>query len=179
MQGIGLFGGPGLPYVGSFHETNVRLYLVDEQGRRGVVFLQPGRVAARARARRALGSAAALPVVADGPSAVGDAGHLHLPTPLAGPAGRPVADVGARGRALRGRPAGALPHRPLGPAPADRAGRTRSCPTSTRTGRCTAPSSTLDDELSPRRASATWPAAAGHVMFSPGVDVVFGPRLPA
>src|SRR5688572_14802640 len=39
MQGIGLLGGPGLPWVGSFHETNVRLYSVDEQGRRGVVFL--------------------------------------------------------------------------------------------------------------------------------------------
>lgn len=39
MQGIGFLGGPGLPWVGSFHETNVRLYSVDEQGRRGVVFL--------------------------------------------------------------------------------------------------------------------------------------------
>lgn len=30
--------GPVLPYVGSFAETNVRLYTVDAQGRRGVVF---------------------------------------------------------------------------------------------------------------------------------------------
>jgi len=30
--------GPPLPYVGTFAETNVRLYSVDAQGRRGVVF---------------------------------------------------------------------------------------------------------------------------------------------
>jgi uncharacterized protein YqjF (DUF2071 family) len=39
MRGIGAWGSPGLPYVGSFLETNVRLYSVDRQGRRGVVFL--------------------------------------------------------------------------------------------------------------------------------------------
>jgi uncharacterized protein YqjF (DUF2071 family) len=38
MRRIGLLGTPGLPYVGSFLETNVRLYSVDGQGRRGVVF---------------------------------------------------------------------------------------------------------------------------------------------
>jgi uncharacterized protein len=38
MERIGLLGLPGLPYLGSFAETNVRLYSVDEQGRRGVVF---------------------------------------------------------------------------------------------------------------------------------------------
>ena len=38
MLRIGLLGAPGLPYLGSFAETNVRLYSVDEQGRRGVVF---------------------------------------------------------------------------------------------------------------------------------------------
>jgi uncharacterized protein len=38
MRRIGLLGLPGLPYLGSFAETNVRLYSVDEQGRRGVVF---------------------------------------------------------------------------------------------------------------------------------------------
>jgi uncharacterized protein YqjF (DUF2071 family) len=38
MRRIGILGSPGLPYVGSFLETNVRLYSVDEQGRRGVVF---------------------------------------------------------------------------------------------------------------------------------------------
>jgi uncharacterized protein len=38
MRRIGLLGAPGLPYLGSFPETNVRLYSVDAQGRRGVVF---------------------------------------------------------------------------------------------------------------------------------------------
>ena len=39
MLRIGFLGAPGLPYLGSFAETNIRLYSVDEQGRRGVVFL--------------------------------------------------------------------------------------------------------------------------------------------
>ena len=38
MYRIGLFGLPGLPYVGSFPETNVRLYSVSHDGRRDVVF---------------------------------------------------------------------------------------------------------------------------------------------
>ncbi len=33
-----LFGSPPVPYFGRFVEVNVRLYAVDEQGRRGVVF---------------------------------------------------------------------------------------------------------------------------------------------
>ena len=39
MVGVGLGRGPGMPYFGTFLETNVRLYSVDETGRRGVVFL--------------------------------------------------------------------------------------------------------------------------------------------
>ncbi|MFG2819261.1 YqjF family protein [Kitasatospora sp. NPDC048365] len=38
MHRIGWFGAPGLPYLGTFPETNVRLYSVDGHGRRGVVF---------------------------------------------------------------------------------------------------------------------------------------------
>jgi uncharacterized protein len=38
MRGVGLGPGPGLPYLGTFCETNVRLYSVDAAGRRGVVF---------------------------------------------------------------------------------------------------------------------------------------------
>lgn len=38
MRGAGLGPGPGVPYLGTFCETNVRLYSVDDQGRRGVVF---------------------------------------------------------------------------------------------------------------------------------------------
>ncbi|MDP9827708.1 YqjF family protein [Kineosporia succinea] len=39
MRDIGLLGSPGVPFLGSFRETNVRLYSVDEKGRRGVVFV--------------------------------------------------------------------------------------------------------------------------------------------
>jgi uncharacterized protein len=38
MRRVGLLGAPGPPWLGSFAETNVRLYSVDGQGRRGVVF---------------------------------------------------------------------------------------------------------------------------------------------
>ena len=38
MEHIGLLGTPAVPYFGSFLETNVRLYGVDQLGRRGVVF---------------------------------------------------------------------------------------------------------------------------------------------
>jgi uncharacterized protein YqjF (DUF2071 family) len=38
IQGVRLFPGLPMPYWGSFCETNVRLYTVDDQGRRGVVF---------------------------------------------------------------------------------------------------------------------------------------------
>jgi uncharacterized protein YqjF (DUF2071 family) len=39
MHRIGWWGMPGIPYFGTFPETNVRLYSVDDRGRRGVVFL--------------------------------------------------------------------------------------------------------------------------------------------
>lgn len=39
MVGLGFGPLPGVPYLGSFLETNVRLYSVDGLGRRGVVFL--------------------------------------------------------------------------------------------------------------------------------------------
>lgn len=38
MVGVGMFAGPGIPYLGTFCETNVRLYSVDDAGRRAVVF---------------------------------------------------------------------------------------------------------------------------------------------
>ncbi|HEV7973874.1 DUF2071 domain-containing protein [Amycolatopsis sp.] len=38
MDRGGIGPGPALPYLGKFCETNVRLYSVDDQGRRGVVF---------------------------------------------------------------------------------------------------------------------------------------------
>ena len=39
MVGAGIASGPGVPWLGSFLETNVRLYSVDDTGRRGIVFL--------------------------------------------------------------------------------------------------------------------------------------------
>lgn len=39
MRDVGVAGGAGVPYFGSFCETNVRLYSVDASGRRGVVFV--------------------------------------------------------------------------------------------------------------------------------------------
>lgn len=39
MRGIGVSGSPPVPYLGSFCETNVRLYSMDGEGRRGVVFV--------------------------------------------------------------------------------------------------------------------------------------------
>ena len=39
MREIGIGPSPAIPYFGSFAETNVRLYTVDETGRRGVFFL--------------------------------------------------------------------------------------------------------------------------------------------
>jgi uncharacterized protein YqjF (DUF2071 family) len=48
-----IFGSPAIPYFGDFVEVNVRLYAVDERGRRGVVFvsLEASRLAAVLAAR--------------------------------------------------------------------------------------------------------------------------------
>src|SRR6185312_13241902 len=55
MHRIGWGGLPGMPYLGSFPETNVRLYSVDAAGRRGVVFrsLEATRLVPVATARSA------------------------------------------------------------------------------------------------------------------------------
>lgn len=52
-----LFGSPPVPYVGSFVEVNVRLYGVDADGRRGVVFrsLEASRLLAVIAARAVFG----------------------------------------------------------------------------------------------------------------------------
>ena len=39
MVGVGFLRGPGIPYLGTICVLNVRLYSVDDEGRRGVVFL--------------------------------------------------------------------------------------------------------------------------------------------
>lgn len=57
MVGSAFFGGPAVPYFGTFTEVNVRLYGVDEFGRRGVVFasLEASRLAAVIAARTVFG----------------------------------------------------------------------------------------------------------------------------
>ncbi len=57
MVGAGLFHGPAVPWLGTFPETNVRLYAVDEHGRRGVVFrsLDAARIAVVLGARLTFG----------------------------------------------------------------------------------------------------------------------------
>lgn len=57
MNHAGFGRGPAVPYLGSFAETNVRLYSVDPQGRHGVVFrsLETSRLAAALGARFAFG----------------------------------------------------------------------------------------------------------------------------
>ncbi|MBS2534963.1 DUF2071 domain-containing protein [Catenulispora sp. NF23] len=55
MHRIGWWPLPGMPYLGTFPETNVRLYSVDSAGRRGVVFrsLEASRMLPVATARSA------------------------------------------------------------------------------------------------------------------------------
>ena len=57
MVGTGFGRGPALPYVGTFLETNVRLYSVDDRGRRGIVFrsLDADRLAVVLAAQAVLG----------------------------------------------------------------------------------------------------------------------------
>lgn len=57
MVGAGVGRGPSIPWLGSFAETNVRLYTVDDTGRRGIVFrsLDASRLAVVLGARAAFG----------------------------------------------------------------------------------------------------------------------------
>lgn len=57
MVDAGLGRGPAIPWAGTFLETNVRLYTVDETGRRGIVFrsLDASRLAVVLGARLAFG----------------------------------------------------------------------------------------------------------------------------
>ena len=86
MRRIGVLGAPGLPWAGSFAETNVRLYSTDDAGRRGVVFrsldadrLLPAGWPACPTAGRRCGCAATAtwsptPPAGAGPARVGPAG---------------------------------------------------------------------------------------------------------
>lgn len=181
MSGIGAWGSPGLPYVGSFHETNVRLYSVDARGRRGVVFLS-------------LDASRLAPVLAarGGPRLPylwSQMGREHSGAQITytcrrrwpGPRGarsRVAISVGERFEA------GPLEHfltARWGLHLADRSGRTRYWPNAHPTWPLhRAVVDELDDELLAAQGFGELSARPpDHVMFSPGVDVIFGPRLPA
>jgi len=192
MRDIGAWGGPALPYVGSFCETNVRLYSVDDHGRRGVVFvsLDASRLAAVVAARRGPG----LPYLWS---------RMRYAERPGDPDGRHGADgtrvtytcrrrwPGPRGASSRVRVLvrGAVEPGPLehfltarwGLHLSDRTGRTRYWPNQhPRWPLHDADVLDLDDGL---LAAAGFPGLADRppdsVLHSPGVDVVFGPRLPA
>jgi uncharacterized protein YqjF (DUF2071 family) len=97
MRGLGFGRGPGLPYLGTFPETNVRVYGVDRWGRRGVVFL----TLECARLLPVLGSRAALRLPyrwASMRRRTGDGGTLLWTSARIGPRGRgrPVTRVRVR-----------------------------------------------------------------------------------
>jgi uncharacterized protein YqjF (DUF2071 family) len=85
MVGAGVGRWPGVPWLGSFAETNVRLYSVDEQGRRGVVFrtLEASRLAVvlGARAAFALPYAWAKMRVAEADGVLTYSSHRRWPGP--------------------------------------------------------------------------------------------------
>ena len=70
-----VFGSPPIPYFGSFVEVNVRLYAVDDEGRRGVVFfsLEGSRLAAVVAARALF----SIPYMWSSTTLVRSAGEYH------------------------------------------------------------------------------------------------------
>ena len=215
MRDIGAFGGPRMPWFGDFCETNVRLYSVDDAGRRGVVFrsLEASRLAPVLAAR----NGPRLPYVwssmrfsARPPAGPG----VPVATPPTDGAGRlPAAAYptgtlleyrsrrrwpasGGRLRTTSGRPRSTVRIRVGAPVQAgpleafvtarwglhlkDRAGRLRYWPNEHPTWPLHATQAeVVDDEV---LAAAGLPGLAGRppdsVLYSPGVDVRFGPRLP-
>ena len=178
MQRIGLLGTPGIPYLGSFPETNVRLYSVDAQGRRGVVF-------------RSLDAARLVPVLTARWAArlpyawsrmrierAGDRVTYSCERRWPGPAGarsRLVVRVGARlpepdplGRFLTAR--WGL-HRPGRRGPAYWPNEHPPWPLHR------AELVELDDSLLAAAGLGDVPGPPDSVLFSPGVDVRFGPVI--
>ena len=143
--------GPAVPWLGTFPETNVRLYSIDEQGRRGVVFrsLEASRLAVVLGARAAFNLPYRWARMSIARSVVDDL-ELDYRT------SRRFAARGARraagGRAGRG--AGRRPRRrtaspsrrrcscsspPAGGCTPHCSGARSTCPTTTAPGRCTRP----------------------------------------
>ena len=180
MRNIGAWGGPGLPYVGSFLETNVRLYSVDEQGRRGVVFLSldASRLAPVLAARLGPG----LPYLWSRMSYRRSGALVEYRCRRRWPGPRGAASE-VRVRVGDRTDAGPVEHFltarwGLHLAAGDR---TYYWPNSHPTWPLHAATvERLDDELLAAAGFAELSdRAPDSVLFSPGVDAVFGPRLPA
>ncbi len=145
MVDAGVARGPGVPWAGTFLETNVRLYSVDRTGRRGIVFLSldSDRALVVAGARAVFGlpyrwARMRYDVRPDGPSAQV---HTYRRDPAASGADPAVEPHRGPGRgAARGHPARRLPQRSLGPARAVVRAAPSTCPTPTGPGRCATPS---------------------------------------
>jgi uncharacterized protein YqjF (DUF2071 family) len=181
MQGIGAWGSPGIPYFGSFLETNVRLYSVDEQGRRGVVFvsLDASRLAPVLAARWGPG----LPYLWSRMSyrRTADQVRYRCRRRWPGPRGA-TSDLRVRiGEPIRATPLEHFLTARWGLHLAGAPGRTYYWPNShERWPLHSASVERLDDELLAAAGfSDLAERAPDSVLFSPGVRSVFGPRLPA
>jgi uncharacterized protein YqjF (DUF2071 family) len=180
MRDIGAWGSPGMPYVGSFLETNVRLYSVDRQGRRGVVFvsLDASRLAPVLAARWGPG----LPYLWSAMSytRAGDRIDYGCRRRWPGPRGA-RSDIGIRiGDQVE---AGPLEHfltARWGLHLGGRGGRTYYWPNRHEPWPLhSAVVERLDDGLLAAAGFGDLAARApDSVLFSPGVHAVFGPRLP-
>ena len=181
MRGVGAWRSPGIPYLGSFCETNVRLYSVDGQGRRGVVFVS-------------LDAARLLPVLAArwGPGLPylwsrmrcrrrGDRIAYSCRRRWPGPRGASSLVRARIGDPVTPRPLEHFLTARWGLHLSDRSGRTRYWPnTHERWPLHSAVLEHLDDGL---LTAAGFGDLAGRapdsVLYSPGVRAPFGPRLPA
>ncbi|MGL5857525.1 MAG: YqjF family protein [Angustibacter sp.] len=185
MRDLGAWGGPPLPYVGSFCETNVRLYSVDDAGRRGVVFvsLDAARLATVLAARQGPGLPYLWSRMRYGSRRLGeDVEHAYACTRRwPGPRGmRSLVRVRVGGEIE----AGPLEHfltARWGLHLTDRHGRTRFWPNDhPRWSLHAAELTHLADEL---LEAGGFPGLTARepdsVLHAPGVDVLFGPRLPA
>ena len=178
MEKIGLLRGPAVPYFGTFLETNVRLYGVDEQGRRGVVFrsLEAARLATVVVARWGTG----LPYLWAAMDLECDGARLTYRTRRRwpGPRGVSSAVTVEVGEPVAPTPLEQFLTARWGLFLPDRRGRTRYWPNEHPEWplhRATLMS--IDDDL---MAAAGFPGLAARppdsVLHSPGVAVRFGPR---
>jgi uncharacterized protein YqjF (DUF2071 family) len=181
MGDIGVWGSPGIPYFGDFLETNVRLYSVDRLGRRGVVFvsLEASRLATVLAARTGPG----LPYMWSRMRMERRGERIAYASRRRWPGPRGTSSL-VRIRVGGPVEAGDLEHfltARWGLHLTDRNGRTRYWPNvHQRWPLRRASLEHLDDDL---LAAAGFGDLAARepdsVLYSPGLGVTFGPRLPA